>query len=139
MNLTPEQRDQVAAEVKRFAMDLHLSDDQKNKLQSAFTDARSRVGDYLQEHPGITRADIAKQVMSHRDQIRQRVTNFLTPDQLKMWDAEVGKAKQFLGHSSPSDLPTRADPDLTPLHHLQSPPDPVKWADKACPSPSETK
>jgi periplasmic protein CpxP/Spy len=99
MNLTQEQRDQVAAEVKRFATDLHLSDDQKNKLQNAFTDARSKVGDYMQEHPGITKADIAKQVMSHRDQIRQRVTNFLTPDQLKMWDSEVAKAKQFLGQN----------------------------------------
>ncbi len=45
------------------------------------------------------RADIAKQVMSHRDQIRQRVVSFLTPDQLKMWDAEVAKAKEFLGRT----------------------------------------
>ena len=97
MNLTPEQRDQVVAEAKRFATDLHLSEDQKEKLQNAFTDARSKVGDYMQQHPGITRADIAKQVASHRDQIRQRVMNFLTPDQLKMWDSEVAKAKEFLG------------------------------------------
>jgi periplasmic protein CpxP/Spy len=99
MNLTQEQREQVVAEVKRFATDLHLSDDQKEKLQNAFTDARSRMGDYLQSHPGTTRADIAKEVVGHRDQIRQRVTNFLTPDQLKMWDAEVTKAKHFLGQN----------------------------------------
>jgi protein CpxP len=99
MNLTQEQREQVVAEVKRFATDLHLSDDQKEKLQSAFTEARSKVGDYMQDHPGTTRADIAKQVMSHRDELRQRVMNFLTPDQLKMWDAEVVKAKQFLGQN----------------------------------------
>jgi periplasmic protein CpxP/Spy len=99
MNLTQEQREQVVAEVKRFAADLHLSDDQKEKLQTAFTDARAKVGDYLLEHPGTTRADIAKQVMSHRDQLRQRVTNFLTPDQLKLWDSEVAKAKQFLGQN----------------------------------------
>ncbi len=97
MNLTQEQREQVVTEVKRFAMDLHLSDDQKEKLQNAFTDARSKVGDYLQEHPGVTRADIAKQVVSHRDQIRQRVMNFLTPDQLNVWDSEMAKAKEFLG------------------------------------------
>ena len=99
MNLTQEQREQVTNEVKKFASDLHLSDDQKAKLQSAFTDARAKVGDYLHDHPGTTRADIAKQVMSHRDEIRQRVMNFLTPDQLKMWDAEVAKAKQFLGQN----------------------------------------
>ena len=28
---------------------------------------------------------------------RQRVVNFLNPDQLKTWDAEVAKAKEFLG------------------------------------------
>ena len=99
MNLTPEQREQVATEVKRFATDLHLSDDQKEKLQNAFTDARAKMGDYMQEHPGITRADIAKHVMSRRDEIRQRVVNFLTPDQLKKWDAEISKAKEFLGQN----------------------------------------
>ena len=97
MNLTQEQREQVVTEVKRFATDLHLSDDQKQKLQTAFTDARSKVGDFL--HPGVTKADIAKQVTSHRDQIRQRVMNFLTPDQLKMWDSEMSKAKEFLGQN----------------------------------------
>ena len=99
MNLTPEQRDQVVAEAGRFASSLHLSTDQKEKLQNAFTDARSRVGDYLKDHPGITKADIVKQVAGQRDQIRQRVTNFLTPDQLKMWDAEIAKAKEFLGQN----------------------------------------
>jgi protein CpxP len=102
MNLTPEQRNQVVAEAGRFANNLHLSNDQKEKLQTAFTDARSKVGDYLKDHPGITKADIAKQVASHRDQIRQRVTNFLTPDQLKMWDAEMAKAKEFLGQNMAS-------------------------------------
>jgi hypothetical protein len=99
MNLTQEQREQVVIEVKRFATDLHLSDDQKEKLQNAFTDARSSVGDYMQQHPGITKADIAKQVVGHRDQIRQRVMNFLTPEQLKMWDSEMAKAKDFLGQN----------------------------------------
>jgi hypothetical protein len=99
MNLTPEQRDQVIAEAGKFATNLHLSSDQKEKLQNAFTDARSKVGDYLKDHPGITKADIVKQVAGQRDQIRQRVTSFLTPDQLKMWDAEMAKAKEFLGQN----------------------------------------
>jgi hypothetical protein len=102
MNLTSEQRSQVIAEAGKFASSLHLSNDQKEKLQNAFTDARSKVGDYLQEHPGTTKADIAKQVMSHRDQIRQRVTSFLNPDQMKMWDAEMAKAKEFLGQNMAS-------------------------------------
>ena len=102
MNLTPEQRDQVVAEAGKFATSLNLSNDQKEKLQTAFTDARSKVGDYLKDHPGITKADIVKQVAGQRDQIRQRVVNFLTPDQLKMWDAEMAKAKEFLGQNMAS-------------------------------------
>ena len=99
MNLTPEQRDQVVAEAGKFAASLQLSSDQKEKLQNAFTDARSKVGDYLKDHPGITKADIAKQVVGQRDQIRQRVVSFLTPDQMNKWDAEIAKAKEFLGQN----------------------------------------
>ena len=97
MNLTQEQRDQVAAEVKRFAADMHLSPDQKERLQSAFQDARGKLGDYMKSHPGITKADIAKEVAGQRDQIRQGVVSFLNPDQLKKWDTEIVKAKDFLG------------------------------------------
>lgn len=97
MNLTPEQRNQVANEVKRFAADLHLSSEQKDKLQAAFQDARGKLGDYMKEHPGVTKADIVKEVTGQRDQIRQRVVNFLNPEQLKKWDTEIVKAKDFLG------------------------------------------
>ena len=38
-----------------------------------------------------------KQVGANRDELRQRLTSFLTPEQLKKWDAEVGKAKEFFG------------------------------------------
>jgi hypothetical protein len=102
MNLTPEQRNQVVAEAGKFATDLHLSNDQKEKRQNAFRDARSKVGDYLKDHPDITKADIAKQVAGQRDQIRQRAMGFLNPDQMKMWDAEIAKAKEFLGQNMAS-------------------------------------
>lgn len=98
MHLTPEEREQVAGEVKRFAADLNLTSDQKEKLQTAFQDARGKLGDYMKDHPGVTKADIVKEVSGHRDQIRQRVVNFLNPDQLKKWDSEIAKAKEFLGH-----------------------------------------
>jgi periplasmic protein CpxP/Spy len=97
MNLTPEQREQVVAELKRFGADLQLTDDQKSRLQEFLVEARTKVGDYLQANPNATRADITKQVAANRDQLRQRLVNFLNPDQLKKWDAEVSKAKEFLG------------------------------------------
>jgi hypothetical protein len=37
-------------------------------------------------------------VKEHRGDLRKRVVNFLTPDQLTKWDSEVAKAKEFLGH-----------------------------------------
>jgi len=97
MSLTAEQREQVATELKRFAGDLNLTDEQKEKLQTALAEARERVGEYLRNNPNTTKADIIAKVRAHRDEIRQRVVNFLTPEQLSKWDSEVAKAKEFLG------------------------------------------
>jgi periplasmic protein CpxP/Spy len=36
-------------------------------------------------------------VKAHRDEIRQHVVKFLSPEQLAKWDVEVAKAKEFLG------------------------------------------
>ena len=98
MPLTSEEREQVASELKRFARDdLNLTDQQKEKLQSALGEAREKVAEYLKTNPNTTRADIVAKVKEHRDEIRQRVANFLSPDQLTKWNAEVAKAKEFLG------------------------------------------
>ena len=97
MSLTAEQREQVASELKRFAGDLNLTSEQKEKLQSALTEARERVGEYLRNNPNTTKTDIIAKVRAHRDEIRQRVVKFLTPEQLSKWDSEVAKAKEFLG------------------------------------------
>ena len=98
MSLTAEQREQVATELKRFAGDLNLTDEQKEKLQTALTEARERVGEYLRNNPNTTKADIIAKVKAHRDEIRQRVVKFLNPEQLTKWDSEIAKDKEFLGH-----------------------------------------
>jgi protein CpxP len=98
MNLTAEQREQVATELKRFAEDLKLNDDQKEKLHAALAEGREKVGEYLKNNPNTTKADIIAKVKAHRAEIRQRVVNFLSPEQLSKWDGEVAKAKEFLGH-----------------------------------------
>ena len=97
MNLTTEEREQVSAELKRFASDLNLTDDQKEKLRVALTEAREKIAEYLQQNPNTTKADIISKVVANRDAIRQRVVNFLSPEQLKKWDDEKAKAKEFLG------------------------------------------
>ena len=71
MSLTAEQREQVATELKRFAGDLNLTDDQKEKLQAALAEAREKVGEYLKSNPNATKADIIAKVKAHRDEIRQ--------------------------------------------------------------------
>ncbi|MGC1424645.1 MAG: hypothetical protein WA354_23220 [Terracidiphilus sp.] len=97
MPITAEEREQVVSELKRFGHDLNLTEPQREKLQTTLVDAREKLADYLKKNPNTTRADIAAKVMAHRDEIRQRVANFLSPDQLTKWNAEMAKAKEFLG------------------------------------------
>jgi predicted HTH transcriptional regulator len=97
MNLTAEQREQVATELKSFAGDLNLTDEQKEKLQSALAEGREKIAEYVKNNPNTTKADIVAKVKAHRDEIRQRVVKFLSPDQLSKWDSEIAKAKEFLG------------------------------------------
>jgi periplasmic protein CpxP/Spy len=97
MPITAEEREQVVSELRRFGQDLNLNDQQKEKLQSALVEAREKLADYLKKNPGTTRADIVAKVREHRDEIGQRVKNFLSPEQLTKWNAEMAKAKEFLG------------------------------------------
>jgi periplasmic protein CpxP/Spy len=97
MPITSEEREQVVSELKRFAHDLNLNDQQKEKLQTALMEAREKLAEYLKKNPSTSRTDIVAHVKEHRDQIRQRLSNFLTPDQLTKWNAEMAKAKEFLG------------------------------------------
>jgi predicted HTH transcriptional regulator len=97
MAMTTEERQQVATELKSFAKDLNLTDQQKEKLEQSLMDAREKIAEYLKKNPGTTRADVVAKVKEHREEIRQRVANFLSPDQLTKWNAEVAKAKEFLG------------------------------------------
>ena len=97
MSLTPEQRDAVVSELKRIGASLNLSDDQKSKLQGFMTEASEKVQAYKQQNPNASPKDIIKKIADNRAALRQRLVNFLTPEQLAKWDNEVAKAKEFLG------------------------------------------
>ena len=97
MSLTSEQRDTIATELKSLVSSLNLSDDQKHRLQGFMTEASEKVQEYKQQNPNASREDLLKKVAENRTAIRQRLVNFLTPDQLSKWDAEISKAKEFLG------------------------------------------
>ena len=95
--LTSEQRDAVVSELKRIGSELNLSDEQKQKLHTFMTEASEKVHEYRQDNPNATTADMVKKVLDNRAALRQRVVNFLTPEQLAKWDAEVAKSKSFMG------------------------------------------
>jgi hypothetical protein len=97
MALSTEEREQVMTELKRFASDLNLTEDQKEKLRVALTEAREKIAEYMQQNPNTTKADVISKVVANRDAIRQRVVTFLSPEQLKKWDDEKAKARDFLG------------------------------------------
>lgn len=97
MPLTTEQRDAVASELKKLGSDLSLSDEQKQKLHTFMTEASEKVQEYKQQNPNATPQDLVRKIMDNRAALRQRLVNFLTPEQLGKWDTEVAKAKEFLG------------------------------------------
>jgi hypothetical protein len=96
--LSPEEREKVAEELKQFATSLSLSDDQKQKLHNFLTEAREKVQAYRKDNPNASPQDLVNHVKANRSALRERLVNFLTPEQLTKWDAEVAKAKEFLGH-----------------------------------------
>jgi hypothetical protein len=100
MSLSAEQGKMIGDELRRFAGDLNLSDEQKTKLHERLTFAAGRLDEYKKSHPDVTRQDIIKAVGSHRAELRGALERFLTPEQLTKWDAEVAKAKEFLGFAA---------------------------------------
>ena len=89
----------VETELKRFAADLNLTDAQKAQLKTALENAHEKIDEIRAKNPDISKADVVAKLKEHRSEIRERVVKFLTPEQLTKWDAEVTKAKTFLGES----------------------------------------
>jgi periplasmic protein CpxP/Spy len=97
MNLTQEQREVIVVELRKFGSELNLSAEQKEKLHNFLTESYGKLQEYKSQNPQASKEDIINRVAAHRAQLRERLVNFLTPEQLKKWDAGVGKAKEFLG------------------------------------------
>ena len=60
------------------------------------------LGEKLDEirkaHPDLTQADVIEKLKAVRANARERLVNFLTPEQLTKWDAERSrKLKAFYG------------------------------------------
>ncbi len=98
--LTREEREIVVEELRKIGADLNLSDEQKEKVERFMTEASEKIQEYKQRNPNASREDLAKKIAENRASIRERLVNFLTPDQLAKWDAGVAKAKEFLGQKA---------------------------------------
>ena len=98
--MNDEQAQAIKNELKRIGGELNLSDEQKTKLHERMAFAAGRLFEYKKSHPDVTRQDVINALRSHRTELREGLEHFLTPEQLKKWDAEVAKAKEFLGHAT---------------------------------------
>ena len=94
--MTPDELNNIATELKRLGAELNLSDKQKEDLKSFLTEKYEQLQEYRKQNPNVSREDLAKYVAKNRDAGREKIEKFLTPEQLKIWDAEVAKAKDFI-------------------------------------------
>lgn len=96
--MSPYRPDPVAIELKRLHQELQLSDDQKEHLWTYLNEKYGRLLELKRQNPNISRDEITQKIVSIRASLREQAVRFLTPRQLERWDAEMAKAKEFLGH-----------------------------------------
>jgi DNA-binding protein H-NS len=97
--MTPEKIDVVTTELKKFAQELSLSDTQKEQLRTHLADKYARLQEFMKQNANISRTELVQKIVSIRGSLREQVVKFLTPQQLAKWDAEVARAKEFLGQN----------------------------------------
>ena len=100
--MTPEELNTIAVELKRLVKELNLSDSQREQLKTFLTEKYEQLQEYKKQNPNISREDIAQYIAKNRTAGREKIEKFLTPEQLKIWDAEVAKAKDFLSQRAAS-------------------------------------
>ena len=100
--MTPEEISNITTELKRLGAELNLSDSQKEQLRTFLTDKYQQLQDYKKQNPNLSKEDIAQYIAKNRAAGREKIEKFLTPDQLKTWDEEVAKARDFLSQRAAS-------------------------------------
>ena len=95
--MTPDELNTIANELKRFGTELNLSDTQKEHLKTFLTEKYQKLQEFKQQNPNATKDDLARNLATLRSAGREKLEKFLTSDQLTKWDAEMAKAKDFLG------------------------------------------
>jgi hypothetical protein len=100
--MTPEELSNIADELKRLGGELNLSDSQREQLKTFLTEKYVQLQEYKKQNPNLSKEDIIQYIAKNRTAGREKIEKFLTPEQLKIWDAEVAKAKDFLSRRAAS-------------------------------------
>lgn len=95
--MTPEDLNILSNELKQYASNLNLSDTQKEQLKTFLTEKYTRLQEFRQQNPNISKEDLVQRIAGIRSSGREQLVKFLTPEQLTKWDAEATKAKEFFG------------------------------------------
>ena len=96
--MTPDEINNIVVEMKRLGSELNLSDHQKEELKTFLTEKYEKLQEFRKQNPSVSKEEIDQHLANSRTAGREKLTKFLTPEQLTKWDAEVAKAKDFLSH-----------------------------------------
>ena len=100
--MTPDELNNIAVELKRLSGELNLSDEQKDKLKVFLADKYEKLQEYRKQNPNVSKEDVVQYVAKNRNAGREKLEQFLTPEQLNKFDAEMAKAKDFLSQRAAS-------------------------------------
>ena len=92
----PDELNDIAVEVKRLGTELNLSDTQKELLRTFLTDRYDKLQEFKKPNPNLSKEDIVRTLVQNRNEGWEKIEKVLTLVQLKIWDAEVTKANEFL-------------------------------------------
>jgi len=95
--ISSEERDLIRNELNGIVQTLDLTDKQQGSVHAALTDAYDDLREYKRQNPDASKEDLVKRLAANRDSVRERLGKFLSAEQLAQWDAELARAKEFLG------------------------------------------
>ena len=88
-----QMQEMVTTELKRIVAELNLTDAQKEQAKPAIEAAQKKIAEYKASGKTPTPQEVA----AWRANFREKLVKVLTPEQLRTWDAEVAKARTFMG------------------------------------------
>ena len=102
--MTPARTDATATELRKLDEELNLSDVQREQIRMQLADCQASLEEFIRQNPNASRKAVIQRVALLRRSMRDEALRFLTPQQLRRWDAAVAKSREFLGQSTVSSI-----------------------------------